>query len=93
MAKIDRELGVVEKIVPQTIDVENYSPTINEDDLEKVTEPFFRTGQSRSRKSGGFGLGLYLSKQIITAHSGTIQIKNHSQQGAVVDLILPIKQK
>ncbi len=38
MAKIDRELGVVEKIVPQTIDVENYSPTINEDDLENDYE-------------------------------------------------------
>ena len=75
------------------LSVRDYGPGFNEDDLEKVTEPFFRTGQSRSRKSGGFGLGLYLSKQIITAHSGTIQIKNHSQQGAVVDLILPIKQK
>ena len=75
------------------LSVRDYGPGFNEDDLEKVTEPFFRTGQSRSRKSGGFGLGLYLSKQIITAHSGTIQIKNHSQQGALVDLILPIKQK
>jgi len=85
----------LEEIDPDSmkLSLRDYGPGFNEDDLEKVTEPFFRTGQSRSRKSGGFGLGLYLSKQIITAHSGTIQIKNHSQQGAVVDLILPIKQK
>ena len=85
----------LDQIDPDSIklSVRDYGPGFKEDDLEKVTEPFFRTGQSRSRKSGGFGLGLYLSKQIIIAHSGTIQIKNHSQQGAVVDLILPIKQK
>ncbi len=75
------------------LSVRDYGPGFNEDDLEKVTEPFFRTGQSRSRKSGGFGLGLYLSKQIMIAHNGTIQIKNHSKQGAIVDLIMPIKQQ
>ena len=71
----------------------DFGPGFNEGDFEKVTEPFFRTGQSRSRKSGGFGLGLYLSKQIITAHGGTIEIENHSQQGAIVSLMMPIRQK
>jgi len=34
MMKVDKELGIVEKIVPQTVEVENYSPVISEDDLE-----------------------------------------------------------
>jgi len=32
--KVDKELGIVEKIVPQAVEVENYSPVISEDDLE-----------------------------------------------------------
>ena len=34
MMKVDKELGIVEKIVPQSVEVENYSPVISEDDLE-----------------------------------------------------------
>jgi hypothetical protein len=34
MMKVDKELGIVEKIVPQAVEVENYSPVISEDDLE-----------------------------------------------------------
>ena len=61
-------------------------------DIEKVFEPFYRAEESRSRNSGGYGLGLYLTKQIVDAHGGQISIRNHENNGAEVRVILPTKQ-
>ncbi|MCL4152569.1 UNVERIFIED_CONTAM: hypothetical protein GTU68_014946, partial [Idotea baltica] len=40
--------------------------------IEKVTEPFYRTDASRTRATGGFGLGLHLAKLIAQAHGGSL---------------------
>jgi len=74
------------------IKIKDFGPGFSEDDITKVTEPFYRTDQSRSRQSGGFGLGLYLCKQIVKAHQGTISIENHEKTGAVVALTIPKRQ-
>ena len=74
------------------IKIRDFGPGFSKEDLTKVTEPFYRTGQSRSRQSGGFGLGLYLCKQIVEAHQGTIAIANHEKTGAVVVVTIPKRQ-
>ena len=74
------------------IKIRDFGPGFSEEDITKVTEPFYRTDQSRSRQSGGFGLGLYLCKQIVKAHQGTISIENHEKTGAVVTLTMPKRQ-
>ena len=74
------------------IKIRDFGPGFSKEDLTKVTEPFYRTGQSRSRQSGGFGLGLYLCKQIVEAHQGTIAIENHEETGAVVAVTIPKRQ-
>jgi len=74
------------------IKIKDFGPGFSKEDLTKVTEPFYRTGQSRSRQSGGFGLGLYLCKQIVEAHQGTIAIANHEETGAVVAVTIPKRQ-
>ena len=74
------------------IKIRDYGPGLSKEDLIKVTEPFYRPGQSRSRQSGGFGLGLYLCKQIVEAHQGTITIENHEETGAVVAVTIPKRQ-
>ena len=74
------------------ITIRDFGPGFSKEDLTKVTEPFYRTGQSRSRQSGGFGLGLYLCKQIVEAHQGTIAIANHEKAGAVVVITIPKRQ-
>ena len=74
------------------IKIRDFGPGFSKEDLTKVTEPFYRTGQSRSRQSGGFGLGLYLCKQIVEAHQGTIAIANHEETGAVVAITIPKRQ-
>ena len=74
------------------IKIRDFGSGFSEEDITKVTEPFYRTDQSRSRQSGGFGLGLYLCKQIVRAHQGTISIENHEKTGAVVTLTIPKRQ-
>src|SRR6185436_19750460 len=45
-------------------------PGIPEADLASLFEPFFRVDRSRSKKSGGYGLGLSICKRIMEAHGG-----------------------
>ena len=64
---------------------------IPEQDLPFVFEPFYRVDRSRSRESGGFGLGLSLCKAIMEAHHGTISIQSTVGKGTTVQLQFPRK--
>lgn len=56
---------------------------------EKVFEPFYRTDDSRSRATGGYGLGLSLTRSIIEAHSGTIQLHSILGHGTTIMMWIP----
>jgi signal transduction histidine kinase len=56
---------------------------------EKVFEPFYRTDDSRSRATGGYGLGLPLTKAIVEAHGGTIQLTSTPGAGTTVAMWIP----
>lgn len=55
-------------------------------------EPFYRVDRSRSRKTGGYGLGLSICKRIAEAHGGTISVKSNRARGASFVLTLPMHQ-
>lgn len=52
-------------------------------------EPFFRVDGSRSRETGGYGLGLSLCKTIMEAHGGRIRIESRPGEGTCVSLFFP----
>jgi signal transduction histidine kinase len=54
---------------------------ISEGDLARVFEPFFRAERSRSRGTGGVGLGLTLAKRIVEAHGGRIELASGAAPG------------
>lgn len=54
---------------------------IAEADLKNIFEPFYRADRSRSRRTGGFGLGLSICKKIIVAHKGELIIKSTINNG------------
>jgi signal transduction histidine kinase len=64
-------------------------PGIPEEDLPNVFEPFFRVDRSRSRKTGGYGLGLSICKRIVEAHGGRILAANNPRRGARFTLTFP----
>ena len=55
---------------------------IPEKDIDFIFEPFYRSDPSRSRRTGGFGLGLSIAKKIMDAHKGTITVKSKVNEGS-----------
>ncbi len=74
------------------VEVEDKGIGICERDLPFVFEPFYRVDRSRSRETGGFGLGLSLCKAVMEAHGGSISIKSAPGMGTTVQLLLPGKK-
>ena len=61
---------------PSVLEVENTGITISEESLNNIFNPFFRVEKSRSRKTGGSGLGLYLTSQILAKHGFEYKMTN-----------------
>ena len=73
------------------ISVDDSGPGVPEEYRERVFERFFRLDPSRSRESGGAGLGLAISRQIILLHGGRIWLDRGENGGARVSFSLPKK--
>lgn len=71
-----------------TIEVEDTGPGIPTEEQATLFERF-RQG---SHKRSGSGLGLYLSRRIVEAHQGTIQVKSELGKGSIFVVRLPIQQ-
>jgi signal transduction histidine kinase len=71
------------------VSVKDDGPGIPVEDLPHLFEPFFRVDRSRSRKTGGYGLGLSICKRIVEAHGGQIQAANNPTRGACFTLTFP----
>lgn len=67
----------------------DYGIGIPKDEIENIFEPFYRVDKSRTKKTGGYGLGLHLSKNIIEAHSGKIDIESKIDEGTIFIIRLP----
>ncbi len=72
-----------------TVTVRDDGPGIAENQLNKVFLPFYRGEHSRSRETGGTGLGLAVAQDIVMAHGGSIELTNHPDGGLLVTVILP----
>jgi len=70
--------------------IEDHGEGIPETALPHLFEPFFRSDSSRSRKTGGYGLGLSLCKAVIDAHKGLIDISSVLGKGTRVLITLPL---
>ena len=62
---------------------------IPEADLPYVFDRFYRADKSRSRKSGGAGIGLTIVKSIVSAHNGTITVSSQPDVGTEFTITLP----
>jgi len=69
--------------------IRDRGPGVPSDALERIFEPFFRVAESRDRDSGGEGIGLAITSQVLKAHGGSAEANNHAGGGLEVRLNLP----
>jgi hypothetical protein len=75
------------------ITIADNGPGLPADQLEAVFEPFVRFESSRSRDTGGVGLGLAIARTIIQAHGGTVKLRNRQEGGVEAVVTLPTGEK
>lgn len=75
------------------IQIKDQGIGIDKKDQQKIFERFFRADSSRSKSTGGYGLGLAIAKEIIDAHNGSIDVESELKKGTTFTVILPITQK
>jgi signal transduction histidine kinase len=73
-----------------TVRVQDGGAGIPENQLEAVFTPFFRLEGSRSRETGGTGIGLTIARNIAEKHGGKLYLRNQPQHGLEAVLELPL---
>ena len=74
----------------ELISVEDDGPGISDSEFERVFEPFYRVEASRSRDTGGTGLGLAVVRSIVRGHGGDVVLANRAEGGLRATVILPV---
>jgi two-component system, OmpR family, sensor kinase len=72
------------------IEIRDRGIGIEATDLKRIFTPFFRTDRSRTRATGGVGLGMVLARRVVEAHGGNIRVDSKPNQGTVITFELPI---
>ncbi|HSG64164.1 MAG TPA: ATP-binding protein, partial [Gammaproteobacteria bacterium] len=70
--------------------IHDAGPGVPEGELERIFEPFYRSGDARDRSSGGTGLGLSITARVLALHGGTARALNAPEGGLIVELELPL---
>ena len=75
------------------VEVDDNGPGVPEDDIERAFEPFHRLEGSRSRETGGAGLGLAVVRAIARGHGGEVTLQNRPEGGLRARVSLPLALK
>lgn len=72
------------------VSVDDDGPGIPDDQLEEVFKPFVRVEQSRNAATGGVGLGLSITQDIVHSHGGEVRLSRSERGGLKVTITLPV---
>jgi signal transduction histidine kinase len=90
------EGGSVEVVITHTengrarVEFADHGPGIPAVDLPRIFERFYRGDPSRTRATGGFGLGLAIAKALVEAYGGTIAADSSTGHGTRMAVVLPV---
>ncbi len=79
---------LVDEVAGILVQIDDDGPGISEERMEQMFEPFQRLEESRSRETGGIGLGLAIARSIIRGHGGDIGLANREGGGLTVSVRL-----
>jgi len=85
MNTIDRPSGIV-----LVLAIKDNGTGIPEKDLSEIFDRFFRSEEHRSRKNGGYGLGLSIVKSIVDAHRGEISVSSELNKGTIFSVFIKL---
>ena len=71
------------------LEVEDHGKGIPKEEIERITQPFYMVDRSRSKKTGGSGLGLALVERIVQAHGAELAVSSTIGEGTTVRIIFP----
>jgi signal transduction histidine kinase len=63
---------------------------ISKEDLDNIFERFYRADESRTKTTGGYGLGLSIAKIIILQHGGKIRVRSKPGSGSKFSVYIPM---
>lgn len=83
-------VALTKQVDALTVTIDDDGPGIPPAELDRVFNPFYRLEASRSRETGGAGLGLTVARSTIRAHGGDVKLANRSGGGLSVTVTLPM---
>lgn len=84
------EVELVQRDDQVEVVVRDFGPGVDDDQIEKIFEPFHRVDEARLRSSGGVGLGLAIARRALEIHGGSLDARTHPTGGLEVVATLPI---
>lgn len=72
------------------ISVQDKGIGIAKEDLQYIFERFYRADKSRTRETGGTGIGLTIVKSMVEAHRGNIKVESKLGEGSIFTIVLPV---
>ena len=90
-AAVRVRIGTLAGPQPQAVfEVADEGPGLAPEEAARVFERFYRADPSRTRSSGGSGLGLSIVAALVAAHGGTVDVRTAPGRGAVFRVLLPL---
>ena len=84
------EIAVTTRNGSARLSIADHGSGLRPEDRERIFEPFYRADPSRSRDSGGAGLGLSIVNAVVAAHGGRVDVKETTGGGATFEVELPL---
>ena len=74
------------------VSVDDTGEGIPAEDLPNIFERFYRVDKSRTRATGGSGLGLTIAKRLVEAHGGRIEARSEPGKGSSFSFTIPVSE-
>ena len=76
-----------------SVSIKDYGIGIEDEEQHKIFQRFYQAGSQQNKHYTGFGIGLYISSEIIQRHGGQISVSSNKNEGASFTITIPLLNK